>query len=240
MATGADLLWRPPAANRESFRFRAYVERQDSVGVETNFSLVHAFNSSWDFRPNVIADRIDEVGGELSLMPWWGSDPLAPQVGLELYGQGGAWRNPDSTALKGDYFRTSATLRVAIPLAAASWRVGLEAAAGTGWGEVPMQRSWFMGGPLSLRGYEASVLSGTSFTRGRLVVARTYPEAVTVSAFGDAAWAGAREDFDGGKLLYGAGLGFSLLDGLIRMDFSHGLKGPEKRFRFDLYLDAIL
>ena len=37
-----------------------------------------------------------------------------------------------------------------------------------------------------------------------------------------------------------AGLGFSVLDGLIRMDFSHGLKGPDKRFRFDLYLDAIL
>jgi hypothetical protein len=240
MATGADLVWRPPAANRESFRFRAYAERQDSVGLATNFSLVHAFDSDWDFRPNVLADRIDEVGGELTIMPWWGSDPLAPQVGLELYGQGGAWRNPDSTALKGDYFRASATLRVAIPLAAASWRVGLEAGGGTSWGQAPRQRNWFMGGPLSLRGYEASVLSGSSFTRGRLVVARTFPEAVTVSAFGDAAWAGAREEFDSGNLLYGAGVGFSLLDGLIRMDLSHGLKGPEKRFRFDLYLDAIL
>jgi hypothetical protein len=35
-------------------------------------------------------------------------------------------------------------------------------------------------------------------------------------------------------------MGFSVMDGLIRMDVSHGLKGPEKRFRFDLYLDAIL
>ena len=53
-------------------------------------------------------------------------------------------------------------------------------------------------------------------------------------------WAGVREEFESGDFLYGAGLGFSLLDGLIRMDLSHGLKGPEKRFRFDLYLDAIL
>jgi len=240
MATGADLVWRSPEADRESFRFRVYAERQDSVGVETNFSLVHAFDSDWDFRPNMVADRLEEVGGELTLTPWWGSDPLAPQVGLELYGQGGSWRHPDSTDLKGDYFRASGVLRMAIPLAGASWRVGLEAGGGTSWGDTPRQRNWFLGGAHTLRGYEASVLSGESFTRGRLEVARTFPEAVTISAFGDAGWAGARDEFDSGDILYGAGLGFSLMDGLVRMDFSHGLKGPDKRFRFDLYLDAIL
>jgi len=159
---------------------------------------------------------------------------------LELYGQGGSWRHPDSTDLKGDYFRASGVLRMAIPLAGASWRVGLEAGGGTSWGDTPRQRNWFLGGAHTLRGYEASVLSGESFTRGRLEVARTFPEAVTISAFGDAGWAGARDEFDSGDILYGAGLGFSLMDGLVRMDFSHGLKGPDKRFRFDLYLDAIL
>jgi len=240
MATGADLVWRPPEADRESFRLRVYAERQDSVGVETNFSLIHAFNSNWDFRPNIMAARLEEVGGELTLSPWWGSDPMAPQVGLELYGQGGAWRHPDSAAVKGDYFRASGMLRVAVPLAGASWRVGLEAGGGTGWGDVPRQRNWFLGGPLTLRGYEASILSGTTFGRARLEVARTFPEAVTVSAFGDAGWAGVRKDFESDNILYGAGLGFSLLDGLVRMDLSHGLRGPDKRFRFDLYLDAIL
>ena len=39
MATGADLVWRPPEADRESFRFRVYAERQDSVDIDTNFSL---------------------------------------------------------------------------------------------------------------------------------------------------------------------------------------------------------
>jgi hypothetical protein len=240
MATGAELVWRPPESDRESLRFRVYAERQDSVGLETNFSLAHAFNSDWDFRPNVLADRLEEVGGELTISPWWGSDPTAAQVGLELYGQGGAWRHPDSTSVSGDYFRTSAILRVAFPLADGSWRVGMEAGGGTGWGDVPRQRNWFLGGPLSLRGYDASVRSGTSFGRGRLEVARTYSQAVTVSLFGDAGWAGDRADFASDDLLYGAGLGFSLLDGLFRFDLSHGLKGPEKRFRLDLYLDAIL
>ena len=71
-------------------------------------------------------------------------------------------------------------------------------------------------------------------------MARVFDNAMTISAFGDAAWAGLREDFDSDDFLYGAGIGSSLLDGLIRFDLSHGLTGPDKQFRVDLYLDAIL
>jgi hypothetical protein len=70
-------------------------------------------------------------------------------------------------------------------------------------------------------------------------VAKVYTQAVTLSAFGDAGWAGHRDDFVEGDILYAVGLGGSLLDGLIRMDFSQGLRGPS-RFRVDFYLDAIL
>jgi hypothetical protein len=73
-----------------------------------------------------------------------------------------------------------------------------------------------------------------------LEVARTYPQAVTVSAFGDVGWAGLRDEFEKAQPLYGVGIGASLLDGLIRFDISHGLKGPDKAFRVDMYLDAIL
>jgi hypothetical protein len=240
MATGADFVWRPPEAQRESFRLRLYAERQDSVGLGTDFSLIHAFEDDWDFRSNVMAQRLEEVGGELTLSPWWGTDPLAAQAGLELYGQGGAWRHPDSASVTGDYGRLSGVLRVAVPLAEATWRVGLEAGGGTSWGDVPRQRNWFLGGPGTLRGYGASVLSGSSFVRGRLEVARTYSQALTMSLFGDLGWAGEREAFDSGDFLYGTGVGVSLLDGLVRMDLSRGLRGPDKRFRLDLYLDAIL
>ena len=119
--------------------------------------------------------------------------------------------------------------------------MGLEAGAGTTWGEAPLQRSWFLGGPLNLRGYGASTMMGPSFTRGRLEVARVWAQyATTVSAFGDVGWAGARENFDADDLLYGVGIGGSVLDGLIRLDLSHGLTAPGKYFRVDLYLDAIL
>jgi hypothetical protein len=239
LATGADLLWRPPKASRQSYSVRVYGERQDPVTNQTDFALFRAFDGDGTFRPNMEARRVEEVGGEITLAPWWGTDPLASQVGLELYGQGGAWRDPDSTAAE-EYVRASAVLRVALPLASARWRVGMEAGGGTTWGEAPLQRSWFLGGPVSLRGYTASVRSGSSFARGRLEVARTYPRAVTLSWFGDVGWAGTREEFGTARPLYGVGMGASLLDGLIRMDLSHGLRGPEKRLRFDLYLDALL
>jgi hypothetical protein len=49
------------------------------------------------------------------------------------------------------------------------------------------------------------------------------------------------DDFDADDLLAGVGIGGSVLDGLIRADISHGIRGPApKRLRFDLYLDAIL
>jgi hypothetical protein len=238
LATGADLVWRSPEADRESFRFRAYAERQDPAYRMTEFAVVRAFDRSWDFRPNVEALEVEEAGGELFLSPWWGTDPLAPQVGLELYGQAATWRLPDSTATT-NYGRASATLRIAFPLVAPSWRVGMEAGAGTTWGDAPVQRSWFLGGPITLRGYEAGVRSGSSFARSRLELARVWSQATTVSLFGDAGWAGHRDHYHNDDVLYAVGVGASLLDGLIRMDFSQGLNGPG-RFRVDLYLDAIL
>lgn len=238
MATGADLHWRSPEAEREAFRFRAYAERQDPVYRATEFALIHALDDGWDFRPNLEAREVEEAGGELYLMPWWGSDPEAPQVGVELYGHAATWRSPDSTATR-NYGRASAILRVALPVVDPTWRVGVEVGAGTTWGDAPIQRSWFMGGPTTLRGYEAGVRSGPSFARARLEVAKVYTQAVTLSVFGDAAWAGHRDDFDEDDLLYSVGVGTSLLDGLIRMDLSQGLTGPS-RFRVDLYLDAIL
>jgi hypothetical protein len=240
MATGADLVWRSPEADRESYRLRLYAERQDSVGRVTNFSLAHALDGDWRFRHNVMAQHLEEAGGELTLSPWWGSDPLRPQVGLELYGQAASWRHPDSTSVKGDYGRAAATLRLAFPLFSEDWRVGLEAGGGQSWGDVPVQRNWFLGGPLNLRGYDTSILSGPGFGRGRIELARNFSQVWTLSVFGDAGWAGVWDDYDPDEVLYGAGVGFSIMDGLIRMDFSHGLRGPNKRFRVDLYLDAIL
>jgi hypothetical protein len=53
-------------------------------------------------------------------------------------------------------------------------------------------------------------------------------------------WAGPRTSFAWDDMLYGIGVGGSLLDGLIRLDLSRGLTGFDRQFRVDLYLDALL
>ncbi len=237
--TGVDLTWEPPTGARESFLFRVYGERQAAVETETSFALFHALDGNWEFRPNVAADDGDELGAELRLSHWWGPDPIEPQLGLELYGQGARWQ-ADGADTTSNYVRASATLRAAFPLADARWRVGLEAGGGTTWQDAPAQRAWFLGASNTLRGYPASTVFGPTFGRARVEVARTFDQMTSVSLFGDAGWAGVSDAFDADDILYGVGVGASVLDGLIRMDLSQGLTGPHRQFRFDLYLDAIL
>ncbi len=236
--SGADFTWKPPVGARESFEFRAYAERQAGVPVESSFALFRVFNGSWEFRPNVDGDDVDEVGGELRLSPWWGGDPFSPQYGLDLYAHGARRRTTGETA-GNNFARASAVLRVAVPLVYPTWRLGLEAGGGTTWGDAPLQRNWFLGGATTLRGYSAGAAMGSSFARGRVDVARTF-DVATLTIFSDVGWAGARADFDAGDFLYGVGVGGSVLDGLVRLDLSHGLNGPDKQFRVDLYLDALL
>jgi hypothetical protein len=237
-ASGVDFVWRPPASARESFEFRAYAERQASVDTEINFALFRAFNSSWQFRPNIDADEVEEVGAELRFSPWWGGDPYRTQFGFELYGQGARWRTTGEN-VGTTYGRASLVLRAAIPLVRERWRLGLETGVGTTWGAAPLQRQWFLGGASTLRGYEASSARGSSFVRGRVEVARTF-DIGSAGVFGDVGWAGLRGEFGGDDLLYGIGIGGGVLDGLLRLDLSHGLKGPFKEFRIDFYLDALL
>ena len=113
-ATGADLTWRPPEGERESFTFRAYAERQGSVGNEIDFALFRAFDGDGTFRPNIKADHVDEAGAELRLSPWWGSDPGSVQLGIDLHGRWAMWRVPGEDP-RTDYQQASATLRAIIP-----------------------------------------------------------------------------------------------------------------------------
>jgi hypothetical protein len=236
--SGADFTWRPPVGARESFEFRAYAERQARVPTESSFALFRVFNGSWEFRPNVDAGDVEEGGAELRLSPWWGGDPFRTQFGLDLYAHGARWRTTGET-VGTNYARASAVLRAAIPLVYPTWRLGLEASGGTTWGDAPLQHKWFLGGANTLRGYSAAAAMGSSFARFRVDVAWTF-DIGTLTIFSDVGWAGARADFAAGDFLYGVGVGGSLLDGLFRLDLSHGLNGSDKQFRIDLYLDALL
>ena len=239
--TGAELTWRPPATARQSFSFRAYAERQWPAETNTNFALFRAFDRDWDFRPNLAADEVDETGGELRISPWWGKDPERAEFGIGLFGRSAVWRRAGDE-VREHYSQASATVTAIVPVRGQGWRrsrLAFEAAGGHTWGRAPVQRSWYLGGPGSLRGYSASTLSGLSFLRGRVEMSRTF-EGVGGSLFGDAGWAGPVGEFDSGDILYGIGVGATIMDGVVRIDLSQGLKGPKKGFRFELYLNAIL
>ncbi len=242
-AAGAALAWRPPALSRESFSLRVFGERHWSVGKETNFALFKAFSDGWAFRPNPAVEEVREAGGDLRLAPWWGRDPTEAQVGLEARLRAAAWDAAGRDGAPGDrYADASMVVRAAFPLSGGewnAWRLGVEAGGGTTWGRAPRQRRFFVGGPPTLRGHPRAVASGRSFLRGRLEVARTY-HAVAAAVFADAAWAGDRSGFDAGDLLYSLGIGASLMDGLVRLDFARGLNGPDPGFRVHLTLDSIL
>ena len=260
-ATGVDLTWRPPAIARQWFEVRAYAERQDPLERRTSFAVFHMLDDNWDFRPNVAADEVVELGAEVRLSPWRGGDPHLAQIGLELYGQAARPR-PVSGGDPAGYARASATMRAAMPLAGRDWRLGLELAGGATFGEATAQRAWFLGGTRTLRGHAPSVVRGRSFGRGRVEVARTY-DVGTVSVFTDAGWAnhygghylddesigsegpgrpghGPARPAETDGPLWGIGVGSSLLDGLLRLDVSYGLNGPAREFWIALYLDSLL
>jgi hypothetical protein len=239
LATGADMVITPAQAERESWRLRLYAERHHELTRKTRFALVPALGGDDAFRANLGAEPTEEAGAELTLRPWWGSDPLAPQFGVELYAQGAAARDPGAPSDRREYARARVVARAAVPLAGGRWRVGTEVAGGHAWGRLPLQRSWVVGGPLTLRGYPAGTRVGPTMGRVRLEVARVRgPAAWTL--FGDGAWVGERDAWDPDDVLWAVGAGASVLDGLVRMDLSRGLTGELRRWRLDLYLDAIL
>lgn len=227
-ATGAALAVAPPPAARRGWELTTYIERQTAVARGTQLALPRLWTDSV-FRANIEADPASQLGARVVARPWWGTDPYRAQVGLDMMLQ----------AETGDFShaRGQLTLRSALPLGA-GLRIGAEAAVGASHGSVPVQRHFFLGGPSTLRGYPASVASGTSMARARFEVARARP-AANLILFTDWGWAGERTHIRGEDQRWSVGAGSSLLDGLIRLDLSHGLNQP-RGWRLDLYLDALL
>ncbi len=207
---------------------RAYGERQTAARTETRFSIPRVFGSEAAFRPNITADGADQAGARLNVRF---DKPVSRSLtfggDLSVEGATGDF----------DFGKGSAGLRAHFapggPVA-----VAVGASAGTSTGVIPSQSRFYVGGPANLRGYDGGVLSGSAYWTGRAEVANTFP-AVRLTAFSDIGWAGPRAEFGHGKPLLGAGMGLSVLDGLVRFDLSRGLRGP-KGWRFDLYFDGLL
>lgn len=228
-ASGATLTFSPSETSRAHSDLSFFAQHDDAVSRETNVSLRKAWDGDFNFRPNVTAAKTELAGATLTVRPWWGSDPFRLQFGLDGMVEG---------ATGGYTFgRARLIARSAVPLGQ-RYRIGVEAGAGTAEGDVPPQRLWYLGGAGTLRGYDGSSLVGTSFTRARADFARTFGwGALTV--FSDAGWAGNRATYHSGDVIYSAGVGSSLLDGLFRLDLARQLN-RDRKWRLELYVDALL
>ncbi len=224
-ANGADFT----ITNRSgSLHLRAYHERQLPVSVNTDVSLPHLIDRKNLFRPNIIADPATETGADITFRATRVfSQTLTMGTTTTIGGAGGDF----------GFGRGSQSVRLAVT-PPGTWAGGLELAAGTSTGTVPVQSRFYLGGSSTLRGYEGGVISGPAYWLARGEIGRGIPGA-RLMLFTDAGWAGARKEFSRGRPLVDAGVGLSLLDGLIRLDLARALRAP-KGWSFQVAVDGIL
>jgi hypothetical protein len=172
-----------------------------------------------------------DVGWEhaltVRLSPSTGADPRGVQAGL-------SWSGTAAAGTLG-HLRTALVGRLAVPLGE-DHRVGLRGWGGVATDNVPEQRAFAVGSTGSLRGYAPRSLVGPCGAGGTVEIQRVLA-ATAVAVFADVGWAGACRQLRPDAFLSSAGIGVSLLDGLLRADLSRGLEAG-RRLRFDLYLDG--
>jgi hypothetical protein len=213
------------------FSWRLFAEQQRSAALETQFSLAHAVGNT-NFQPNIEAARGTYYGSAVRLAHSYGIDPAAFRMlsdlrleaaaSDEMYGRGAL-----------DVTLSHGLGRIASTPLAGSVTLG----GGTTFGEVPVQRLWYLGGTHTVRGQRAGAAAGNAYWLGRAELGLGIPAARPV-LFADWGWAGDRNAFrEVGRPLSGVGVGGSFVDGMIRFDVARGLY-PEKRWAVNLYVEA--
>jgi hypothetical protein len=241
--------WNPLAG--ATLGWRVFAERQRGASVEVGSG---AFGPR--FAPNVPGDRTVTLGAGGDLARTFGVDPSRARLATRVRAEG-AWARFDDAfpplpfAPGGDaagpalartspYARGMAEATLSRPLGAFAASV-TGAAGATAGARVPTQRLFYVGGLQTVRGQFAQPYgpgyAGTAFWLARSELGFSATTA-RPTVFYDVGWAGPRERFGRpGRPLSGVGAGLSFLDGLLRADLSRGI-APERRWRFDLSLDA--
>jgi hypothetical protein len=206
---------------------RLFVERQSGASVNTQFSLANAINDT-RFLENIAAEKGTIVGYEATLSGSYGDDPSGWRAITLLRAELGT----------GTFDYTRGSAEATVSHAITERLVGsLTASAGASGGTLPVQRLWYLGGPYTVHGQGPGTAVGDAYWFGRAELGWGTSKLRPI-VFGDVGWAGDRHDWkDPGRPISGAGVGASVLDGLIRFDLSHGIH-PDRRLRADIYLQG--
>jgi hypothetical protein len=206
---------------------RLFVERQSGASVNTQFSLANVINDT-RFLENIAADRATIIGYEASLSGSYGDDPAGWRATTLLRAELGT----------GTFDYTRGSAEATVSHAIGEKLVGaFTASAGASGGTLPTQRLWYLGGPFTVHGQGPGTAVGDAYWFGRAELGWGTSKLRPI-VFGDIGWAGDRHDWRSpGRPISGAGVGASVLDGLIRFDLSRGIH-PDRGFRADLYLQG--
>jgi len=221
-ARGLEFVREAAAEAAMPWTLRLYMEEQDSVVVEDP----PTFGSLWGNRDGVRAGIDTEPARQFGMA-------FDLSVGGGLGPEQFQWRlDPQLEAATGDFdfARASLVAGVSAPVltrGAGPLRrglsLGIEAAAGGSTGVVPGQALWHLGGPATLRGYPAASMAGDRYWRTRFDIGTTFP-VMRVVAFGDIGQARGRGGVEGDPRLVSLGVGFSYLEGLVRLDLARAVR----------------
>jgi hypothetical protein len=235
-AVGADVGGtRRSSTDGVALSWRLFGERHTSATVETHESLARLFTDR-HFQPNIVAREDTYFGGVGAVGYQRGSDPRGTRLNGALRAEGAAGTAPAAAIPVGNYgrFMMEHTLYQGL---GERTQGTLTFAGGTSAGTLPAQRLWYLGGAYTVRGYRAGEMMGDTFWIGRAEVTRGWPM-IRPALFVDAGWAGSRTDIARQtRPLVGVGAGAAMMDGLVRLDVSHGLE-RERLLRVDFYLEV--
>jgi len=239
-ATGVELTGAPNQGGSLNHSWSLFVEQERNAEQRTTFSFARAVRGS-AFEKNITTQRALWVGGRTRITQSIGENPqgfrLFNDLRLEA-ARGSAVRDMTdfgATLQAGTYGR--AALDVTASHGLFNGAAALTLAGGTSFGEMPLQRAWFLGGSQTVRGQRPGTAAGNAFWLARAEVAQGF-SAVRPVLFADMGWAGDRRNWSAiGVPVSGAGAGFSVLDGLLRFDVARGIK-PTAQWRLDMYVEG--
>jgi hypothetical protein len=213
--TGAEVRAAPAPSRPQGWEVRLFAERQEAVEARSALTLRRVVDGGFRVRENLAAEPLDQVGATLTMRTARGNDParLRSRAELELHGESG-----DRSFVR-PLLRLSADRMLVGRLGAA-----VVGTAGSGFGDVPPQRLWQIGGVSTVRGHGPAALRGESVWLARGELTWGQPR-LRLALFGDAGWAGERAELWDARPLRGAGVGLAVLDNLVRLDVARGIGG---------------
>jgi len=227
-ATGLELSGAPNQGGSLNHSWSLFVEQERNAEQRTTFSFARAMRGA-DFEPNITTQRALWVGGRTRLTQSIGEDPRGFRLFNDL-------RLEAARGDTGTYGR--AALDVTASHGLFNGAAALTVAGGTSFGNVPLQRDWFLGGSQTVRGHRPGTAVGNAFWLARAEVAQGIG-AVRPVVFADMGWAGDRQNWSAvGVPISGAGAGFSILDGLLRFDVARGINPKPAQWRLDMYVEG--